>query len=68
MTTTQIINRLHRGLVKTEMVTIPEGWRLEQMAEALEKRGYSTGRSFWQLAVRPVSATISWSTDRLTPR
>ena len=69
MTTTQIINRLHRGLVKTEMVTIPEGWRLEQMAEALAKKGIFEGEEFlaacqWAsfdygfLAERPLGATL----------
>jgi len=52
MTTTQIINKLHRGLVKTEMVTIPEGWRLEQVAEVLEKRGLYNREEFREACKR----------------
>ncbi len=63
MTTTQIINRLHRGLVKTEMVTIPEGWRLEQMAEALAKEGLFEADEFLEACQRP-SFDYEFSVER----
>ena len=69
MTTTQIISRLYRGLVKTEMLTIPEGWRLEQIAKALAKEGLFKEEEFLAacqqasfdygfLAERPLGATL----------
>ncbi len=63
MTTTQIINRLHRGLVKTEMVTIPEGWRSEQVAEVLEKKGLFSQGEFLK-ACNSASFAYGFLTDR----
>lgn len=39
LTMTEIIAKLNRGLVKSTRITIPEGWRLEEIAEALDQKG-----------------------------
>ncbi|MDP2663179.1 MAG: endolytic transglycosylase MltG, partial [Dehalococcoidia bacterium] len=39
MTMTEIISKLRQGLVKTTRITIPEGWRLEEVAEAVDRLG-----------------------------
>lgn len=39
MTMTDIISKLHQGLVKTTRLTIPEGRRLEEIAEAVDRKG-----------------------------
>ena len=39
MTMTEIISKLHRGLVKATRVTIPEGWRLEEIADLVDRKG-----------------------------
>ncbi|MDO8673291.1 MAG: endolytic transglycosylase MltG [Dehalococcoidia bacterium] len=39
MTVTEIITVIHKGLIKTTLITIPEGWRTAQIAESLGKQG-----------------------------
>ncbi len=46
MTITQIISRLHRGLVRQVTVPIPEGWRAEQIADALAEAGAFSREDF----------------------
>lgn len=68
MTMTEIITKLNRGLVKTTRMTVPEGWRLEEIAEALDKKGIfrredvlSAARSSYDypfLTSRPAGASL----------
>lgn len=46
MTTTGIIQTLNRGAVRTVTVTIPEGWRWEQMAARVEREGLFSRAEF----------------------
>lgn len=46
MTTTQIIEKLHQGLVRSALFTIPEGWRMEEIAAALDQKGIFPSQSF----------------------
>lgn len=46
MTSTEIIAKLHRGLVRTTLVTIPEGWRAAEVAERLDRRGVFPAKDF----------------------
>ncbi|MBI2863568.1 MAG: endolytic transglycosylase MltG [Chloroflexi bacterium] len=39
MTTTEVISVINKGIVKTTSFTIPEGWRIAQIAEAVGKKG-----------------------------
>jgi UPF0755 protein len=39
MTMTEIISKLYQGLVKTTRFTALEGWRLEELAAALDQKG-----------------------------
>lgn len=39
MTMTEIITKLHQGLVKTTRVTVPEGMRLDEIADTLDRKG-----------------------------
>ena len=39
MTMNDIISKMHRGLVKMTRVTIPEGWRLEEIAALVDRKG-----------------------------
>src|SRR3712207_2019283 len=47
MPTTVVIDRLRRSVTLPEFVlTIPEGWRLEQVAEHLERKGVASVADF----------------------
>lgn len=46
MTSSEIIARLTRGTVRSTTVTIPEGWRLEEVAQLLEKKGIFESKEF----------------------
>lgn len=46
MTMEQIMRQLQRGLLPTATVTIPEGWRIEQIARALEENGVTSAEEF----------------------
>ncbi len=46
MTMEQIMLQLQRGLLPTVTVTIPEGWRSEQIAQLLEERGVTSAEDF----------------------
>lgn len=50
MTTAEILNRLNRGLVHTTTVTLIEGWRMEEIAQALEKKGAFPAAAFRKAA------------------
>jgi UPF0755 protein len=71
MTATDIIIQIRRGLVRPTWITLIEGWRLEQMAQAIEQegifdsddflkaaRGDELSREFDFLKGRPITATI----------
>ena len=49
MTMEQIMLQLQRGLLPTVTVTIPEGWRSEQIARLLEERGVTSADEFLAL-------------------
>lgn len=49
MTMEQIMLQLQRGLLPTATVTIPEGWRAEQIARELEKQGVTSADAFLEL-------------------
>ena len=53
MTVQEIILELRHGRVPTVIVTIPEGWRMEQVAELLEQRGVTAAAEFLQVANQP---------------
>ncbi|TAK27064.1 MAG: endolytic transglycosylase MltG [Chloroflexota bacterium] len=55
MTSTEILSRLNRGLVRTTTVTLIEGWRLEEIAQALEKRGIFPAADFRKAAAESYS-------------
>lgn len=46
MTMAEIITKLHRGLIKATLVTIPEGWRLDEVGELVAKKGIFTKDDF----------------------
>jgi len=39
MSPTEIISRLHRGLVRTTLITAPEGWSIAEVARHFERQG-----------------------------
>ncbi len=49
MTMEQIMLQLQRGLLPTVTVTIPEGWRAEQIAGELEAKGVTSAEAFMEL-------------------
>lgn len=49
MNTPEIINILVAGKVVTVTFTIPEGYTLDQIAEVLIKKGFTTKEEFWQV-------------------
>ena len=61
LTVTQIISKLQHGLVKSTLVTIPEGWRLEQAAQALDQQGVFPKGDF--LAAGKTMNTQYWFLD-----
>jgi UPF0755 protein len=46
----QVIYRLRRGLVSPLFVTVVEGWRLEEIAGALDEEGVISGEEFLEAA------------------
>lgn len=46
MTATEMLDRLHRGLVRPKRVTIPEGLRLEEVARLLQAQGVLAAADF----------------------
>ncbi len=44
------IDRIHNGLVSTRVVTVPEGLRMEQIADLLDKRGIVSAADFLSAA------------------
>jgi UPF0755 protein len=56
MTTNEILQVLARGQVKRGLVaTIPEGWRIEQIADRLESTGFSSRDEFLRAAATPAT-------------
>jgi UPF0755 protein len=53
MTMMEIAETLQHGRLREMTITIPEGWRLEQIAEYLEKQGIATQVEFMALAAQP---------------
>jgi UPF0755 protein len=50
MTLDEIINKLQRGRLRAMTITIPEGWRLEQVAEYLSQQNIGSPQDFLRLA------------------
>jgi UPF0755 protein len=63
MTVEEIILELRHGRVPTVTVTIPEGWRMEQIAELLEQEGITSADEFLRVANQP-RTDFSFLTDR----
>jgi UPF0755 protein len=55
----QIMAKLQRGLLPSETVAILEGWRVEQVAAALEQRGITSSEAF----IAAASAGLGASED-----
>ena len=53
MTMTEIAETLQHGRLREMTITIPEGWRLEQIAEYLEAQGIASRADFMALAAQP---------------
>jgi len=49
MTMDDIMQQLRHGRLPTRSVTIPEGWRSEQIAELLQEHGLADGQEFLQV-------------------
>lgn len=52
MTIPEIAQALQHGKIKEITLTIPEGWRIEQLADYLEKQGIMSAREFLASAQR----------------
>lgn len=52
MTIPEIAQALQHGRIKEITLTIPEGWRVEQLADYLEKQGIMSAKEFLALAQR----------------
>jgi UPF0755 protein len=63
MTVQEIILELRHGRVPTVIVTIPEGWRMEQIAELLEQSGVTSAAEFLRVANQP-RTDYQFLTDR----
>ncbi len=50
MTLDEIINKLQRGRLRATTITIPEGWRLEQVAEYLSQQNIGSQQDLLRLA------------------
>ncbi|MFH1485676.1 MAG: endolytic transglycosylase MltG [Chloroflexota bacterium] len=50
LTSSEIIARLSHGTVRTTAVTIPEGWRMEEVAQLLEEKGVFASKEFLRVA------------------
>lgn len=49
-TSTEIIAKISHGTVRSTTVTIPEGWRMEEVARLLEKKGIFDTKEFLRVA------------------
>jgi UPF0755 protein len=56
MTMEEIMEKLQRGLLPSETVVTVEGWRLEQIAAALEEKGITTADAFVAAATQSFAA------------
>ncbi|MDI7274588.1 MAG: endolytic transglycosylase MltG [Anaerolineae bacterium] len=63
MTMEQIITELQHGRVRAITVTIPEGWRMEQVAERLAEAGLGSKDEFLEL-MRRHDYPYPWLEDR----
>jgi len=52
MTIPDIVQALQHGRIKEIVLTIPEGWRVEELADYLEKKGLMSAKEFLALAQR----------------
>ena len=53
MTMEEIMRELQHGRMPSVTITIPEGWRVEQIGALLEKRGVLSAQEFAQVAHQP---------------
>jgi len=63
MTMEQIVTQLQRGSIKMVTITIPEGWRMEQIAQALADAGLGKQEDFLAL-MRQSDYRYTWLQDR----
>ena len=63
MTLEEIVTELQHGRVRTVTVTIPEGWRMEQVAVRLEEAGLGKAEEFLAL-MRRHDYSYPWLQDR----
>jgi UPF0755 protein len=63
MTVREIVLELRHGRVPAVLVTIPEGWRMEQVAELLEQQGVTLADEFLRVANQP-RTDYNFLTDR----
>src|SRR3990172_5976597 len=47
----QVVYRMRRGVVSPNFVTVVEGWRLEEIADALDEQGIISREEFLEAAV-----------------
>jgi UPF0755 protein len=52
MTMEEIAYELRRGRLRSVTVTIPEGWRVEQIAQALAEKGLANAQKFMEVVQR----------------
>ena len=51
MATLKVVYRMRRGIISPNFVTVVEGWRLEQIADALDEQGIISREDFLDAAV-----------------
>lgn len=68
MSTAEVVRVLARGQVKRGLiVTIPEGWRAEQIADRLEAVGFASGDEFLRAVADPRGVPEAQGFDPLPP-
>jgi UPF0755 protein len=60
-----IANQIRLGQTLQTWVTIPEGWRIDQMAAALAERGWFTSEAFTQAAHQVKRPSTDWLPKKL---
>ncbi|MFN8532701.1 MAG: endolytic transglycosylase MltG [Dehalococcoidia bacterium] len=65
MTSRAILEKLARGEVRLRTFSVPEGWQLGQVIEALEKQGIGNGAGLWsalaELSAAPPTGSLAAS-------